>query len=352
LNSGAFHVTAEERKSLKPNRSASDTLKQKAGSDIDVDALFVAMANAAGFEARMARVPDRGDTFFSPKLPTTYFLHDFIVAVKLDDKWEFFDPSTPYLDRGMLRWQAESNQALVSDPKEGFFAITQFSPPTFSKRERKAALKLLDDGAIEGTLSYAYTGHVARGQKDYYEEKTLAQIEEDWKKSLQDRLSTAELSDFHASDLTDTGKPMVVTHKVNVPGYATRTGKRILLQPAFFEHNVGPRFTETTRKWDLYFNHGWAEEDDVTIELPEGWELDEPVAPQTSSLGGVGNYSVTVQKTKDGRKLFYHRSFDWGRGSNLIIPVANYPILKKVWDFVQEQDNYTISLKQIANNAK
>ena len=106
FDSSAFHLTADERKSTKENHSPGDTLKQKAGSDMDVNLLFAAMANAAGFEARIARVSDRGDTFFSPARPSAYFLHDFVVAVKLDDKWKFFDPSTPYLDRGMLRWQA------------------------------------------------------------------------------------------------------------------------------------------------------------------------------------------------------------------------------------------------------
>src|SRR5262249_15916358 len=96
---------------------------------------------------------------------------------------------------------------------------------------------------------------------------------------------------------------MVVRHKVTVPGYATRTGKRILLQPPFFERNYSPRFTETNRKWDIYFDYGRSEDDQVTIELPEGWELDQPMAPVSTKLGEVGNYSVEVRKTVDGRKL-------------------------------------------------
>jgi hypothetical protein len=88
-------------------------------------------------------------------------------------------------------------------------------------------LKLLDDGSIQGTVTYKYTGHTSRGQKDYYDDKTPAQIEEDWKKTLQERLSTAEIADFEMRDMADTAKPMVVTYKVTVPGYANHPEKLI-----------------------------------------------------------------------------------------------------------------------------
>ena len=80
---------------------------------------------------------------------------------------------------------------------------------------------------------------------------------------------------------------MNLSHKITVPAYATRTGKRILLQPAFFQRNQSPRFTESKRKWDLYFDYGWAEDDEVVIDLPEGWELDQPIAPVNSKLAFV-----------------------------------------------------------------
>jgi hypothetical protein len=349
VNSNFFHVTADERKAMKENHSPGDTLKQKMGDRADVDLLFAAMANAAGLEARMARVSDRSDVFFTQQRPTTYFLDNQIVAVKLNDKWTFYDPSASYLEPGMLRWQQEGLPALISDPKEGFFAATQYLSPARSKRERRAKFQLLDDGSLEGTVTYKYTGHTARNQKNTYNELTPAQQEEDWKKSLQARLSTAEISDFKIQNVDDPAKPLIVEHKLTVPGYATVTGKRILLQPAFFERNLGRRFTETARKWDIYFDYAWSEDDEVIIELPEGWELDKPTAPASTKLGNVGSYSVHVQTTTDGRQLIYNRQFEFGAENMLLMPATGYEQIKKVFDFVQDQDGYTISLKQAAN---
>ncbi len=83
----------------------------------------------------------------------------------------------------------------------------------------------------------------------------------------------------------------------------------------------------------------------LTIDLPEGWELDRPVSPKSSKLGDVGTYSVEVRKTTDGRKLIYRRTFDWGRDNKLVIPAKVYANVKAAFDFVQEQDGYTIALK-------
>src|SRR6185436_5472455 len=107
------------------------------GRGTDISLLFVALSNAAGFDARMARVPDSSDIFFTPQRPLTYFISNFSVAVKLNDQWSFYDPSTPYLEPGMLRWQEEGQHGLISDPKEGFFVRTQASEPVRSTRARR-----------------------------------------------------------------------------------------------------------------------------------------------------------------------------------------------------------------------
>jgi hypothetical protein len=98
----------------------------------------------------------------------------------------------------------------------------------------------------------------------------------------------------------------------------------------------------------VYFDYGWAEDDEVTIDLPEGWEMDNPVAPTNTNLGELGSYSVHVLKSKDGRKLTYRRAFDFGRANQLLLPAKSYPAVKQAFDFVQEQDAYTIALKAAA----
>ncbi|MEO8028243.1 MAG: hypothetical protein ABI823_17295, partial [Bryobacteraceae bacterium] len=341
-------MTAEQKKQVKENKNPGDTLKQMAGTGMDVALLFGAMAQSLGMDVRMARVPDRNDAYFMPQRTTTYFMQNMDVAVNVDGKWRFYDPQTSFLERGFLRWQEEGQQALVSDPKEGFFVATQYSEPAKSMRRRRGTFSLREDGTLEGSVVYEYTGHVARGERTRVAEMSASQREEDWKESLVNRLSTAQLSDLQFKNLEDADKPLSVTHKISVPGYAIRTGKRILLQPAFFERNFAARFTEATRKYDVSFNFPWSETDDITIQLPEGWELDQPSSPGAMNIANVGKYESGLRKTTDGRTLFFHRQFEWGYEMRLLFPAASYPQLKKVFEDIHTLDSHGVTLKPAA----
>jgi len=349
-SSRASQLTAEERKALKENKNPGDTLKQRAGTGLDVLLLFASMAQSLGMDARIARVPDRSDTYFHPGRLTTYFMRNLDVAVNLDQKWRFYDPTTPYLEPGRLRWQEEGQQALVSDPKEGLFTQTQHSEPSASLKSRKGKFKLLEDGTLEGEVTYRYTGHVAVEQRVRLDDMSPAQREEDWKETLVARLSTAQMSDFKIENSDQWDKPFTVSHKLSIPGYAIRTGKRILLEPAFFERNYTARFVDTTRKYDVHFPYGWGERDEIEIELPEGWELDNPTAPAPLQIGETGKFEVKLRRAADGRKIYLERNLDFGFGMRLAFPVSVYPALKRLFEQMHTDDNHVLTLKQVAVN--
>ena len=73
LNSASSEMTGAERKAIKENHSPSNTLKQRAGTARDINLLFAALADAAGYDARVVRIPDRGDTFFTSKASDDLF---------------------------------------------------------------------------------------------------------------------------------------------------------------------------------------------------------------------------------------------------------------------------------------
>ena len=128
-----------------------------------------------------------------------------------------------------------------------------------------------------------------------------AQREETLRNSLKARISTAELSDIKVENVTDPIKPFLYAYHVRVPGYAQRTGKRIFLQPAFFEHGVSTLFSSSERRYPIYFHYPWSEEDEVTIDLPAGYVLDHADAPNSIKIGQIGEYSPTIAASSSGK---------------------------------------------------
>lgn len=335
----------EERAKLKENKTPGDTLKRGVGTTADIDLLFAAMANVAGFDARIAMLADRSSSFFNRNFPNTYFLNTYDIAVKVDNDWQFFDPGSSYLPIGMLRWQEEGQDALITDPKQPTFVRTPISEPEKSTGKRVGKFSLSDDGTLEGDVKVEYTGHLAVDNRNREEDGSLEQREQSLKDRIKQQMSTAEISNIHIENLKEPDKPYAYSYHVKVTGYAQRTGKRLFVQPAYFQKGLNAIFPTSDRKYPIYFHYPWAEDDLVEINLPTGFALDNANAPDNLGVKNVSKYSVKILVTEDGKTLIYRRSFFFGSGGAIIFPPTAYTGLKQVFDLVHERDNHIITLK-------
>ncbi|MBA2502848.1 MAG: hypothetical protein H0V27_08210 [Pyrinomonadaceae bacterium] len=342
------NLTSEERQKLKDNKTPSDTLKQGMGSEQDIDLLFGALAAAAGYDARVVTLVDRSDMFFNPNFTDDYFMYPTNVAVRVGSEWKFFDPGASHLPYGMLPWGEEGVGALVSDPKEPAFVNTAVSPASKSLERRTAKLSLTEDGTLEGDVRIEYTGHLAAEKKEIFDDDSPAEREESVRKEIRGRMSTAEVTNIGLENLSDPSKPLIVTYRVRIAGYAQRTGKRLFIHPAFFQSNKAALFPTTARKYPVYFPYNWSEHDTVRISLPAGFALDNAEAPQSLSGGPLTSYTVRAATADNGKTLVYERRFQFGTTEVLTFDTATYPKLKIYFDGIQEQDKHTITLKSVA----
>ncbi|HEX3560742.1 MAG TPA: DUF3857 domain-containing protein [Pyrinomonadaceae bacterium] len=349
----AAGLTAEQLKKVKENKSPADTLKRGLGTGADIDLLFGALASAAGFDVRVACTSDRGDIFFDKSFPNDYFIDPASVAVRIGDEWRLFNPGSTYVTFGMLRWQEEGQPTLVADEREPFWMNSPVSPPEKSLEKRIAILKLSDDGTLEGDVRVEYTGHVAADAKELNNDQSAVQREETLREKFKEQLGAVEITDVKVENVNGPSKPFAYAFHVRVPSYAQRTGKRLFLQPAFFQHGTAPMFPTSGRSYDVYFHYPWAEEDHVEVTLPEGFALDNPESPAPFSGGEISKYEPKAMITKDGRTLIYERKFFFGKGGTqgLLFPTTIYASLKAYFDAVNKEDNHTIALKQGAQAA-
>ena len=87
-------------------------------------------------------------------------------------------------------------------------------------------------------------------------------------------------------------------------GYATISGKRIFILPNLMNRQ-GVRLTvDSTRKFDYVFESEYNNEDIVTIEIPEGYQLESPFQ-DINIKSRFGNYSASVKV--EGKNIIYRR---------------------------------------------
>jgi transglutaminase superfamily protein len=351
INSDASGLTDADLEKFRENKSPADTFKRRIGTGTDINYLFAALATAAGFDARLALLPDRGSHFFNPQdqnlYLSLYFLRANNIAILVDNKWRFFDPATIYLPYGMLRWQEESMNAMIVDPVSPIFTMTPLAPPEKTIEKRTATLRLDEEGVLEGDITVSATGHLGVDRKQFNDDLSPEEREQNLRDQIKARLSIAEISNIRIENVTDPVKPFTYSYHVRAPGYAQRTGKRLFLQPAYFQRGVGALLPTSERRHAIYFHYPWYEDDSVSIELPAGFTADTLEAPEPWALSPLGKYEIKL--AIEGRFIEYRRSFYFCGGGIILFPIRAYSQLKGVFDLIHERDNRSISLKQSAS---
>ncbi|HEY8411111.1 MAG TPA: DUF3857 and transglutaminase domain-containing protein, partial [Pyrinomonadaceae bacterium] len=337
--------TEDDIEKLKENKKPSDTLKRGVGPGIDINLLFAAMVNAAGFEARVALLPDRGERLFDRNVVVPGALRPSNIAVHFGTTWKFFDPGLQFMAPGMLRWQEEGVDALIVD-ENPLWVRTPVTDAQKSKEKRTAKLRLDENGTLEGDVTVEYNGHLAVERKVLNEDDSPAQQEENLKEMVKSRLSSAELTNIVIENAADPVKPFVYKYHVRVPEYAQRTGKRLFFQPGFFTKGISALFSAGTRQYPVYFHFPWAEEDKITIDLPKGYTLDNADRPAPINGGIYSQHEIKMGITKDEATLVYNRSFFFGNPDLLLFPVDRYDAIKQLFDEVNKADNHILALKQ------
>ncbi|MGA2434519.1 MAG: DUF3857 and transglutaminase domain-containing protein [Bryobacteraceae bacterium] len=343
--------TPEQRKDWKEDKSSDDTLRQGAGRRRDINLLFGALAIAAGFDAQMAEMPNRHQMFFRPEYVSGYFMREIDIAVRVDGKWRVFDPGGTYIPFGMLSWGEEDVPALIASGKAEFVNTPLTDAPK-SAETRKGAFQLKEDGTLEGTVRSEWTGHPAEELREAIAGQTAAEREEKLKEQLKTRLNTTDFSELKIENADDPEKPLVYTYKLRVPRYATRTGKRLFVQPAFFEAGINAPFTVSERKFPVCFHYPWSESDTVSIALPEGFDFDNIDAPAPLAFGPAGKYEVKLALSQDKKTLVYSREFAFGYQGAIVYEAKYYNQIKQIFDTIHERDNHVVTLKQIQAEAK
>lgn len=329
-------------------KDGDDALKKGMGGSYAIDMLFASLARAAGFETNVILASDRTDNFFTPdKYPFVAYIHLSGVAVKTGNTWRYFDPCTPYHPFGKLDWFRENVTAMLIGDGGWIWKRIPVADYQESPAKRTAKLNLLADGTMEGTVKIEYGGHQAMTRRRDGFRDSESKREEDIKSEIVDKVGNAEISDLKIENFDDNSKPLTYSFKVRVPNYAQKAGKRLIVQPGFFEYGSNPVFSAETRNYDIHFPYPWSEEDLIDIHLPQDYALDAADAPaELFDPKHIGGLKIEMAIDKQANILRYRRKFHFGGGGNTLFPSTAYTPLKALFDAFHKADTHAVSIKQ------
>jgi len=288
----------EKRDKEKPIENVEDVWKRGYANGMQLTWLFLGLARAAGFEAYGCWVSDRSHYFFNPKLEQSDRLDANVVLLKLNGKDVYFDPGAAFTPFGMLQWSETSVGGLRLDKDGGTWIQTTVPQSSESKVERKAKLKLSETGDLEGKLTVTYTGLEAMYRR--LEERYADEVSR--KKTLEEQVkweisAAAEAELTNKPDWSSSETPLVAEFDLKIPGWAASAGKRAVVPATVFTADDRRVFEHANRVHPIYFRYPFEKIEDVTLELPAGWQVSSVPKAQKQD-GRVVVYSLKIEDNK------------------------------------------------------
>ena len=340
--------TEQERKRVREKEAGNveDVWKRGYGYGDDITLLFLGMARAAGLDASAARISTRDDHFFLKNLMKARDLRTYVVLVKLNGKDVYFDPGTAFVQCGLLPWSETLSPGLKLDRDGGTWITTSMPQSSDSQIERKADLKLTQEGSLEGKLKVTYSGLEAMYRRMEQRNEDEAQR----KKSLEDDVrymipASVEVELANKPDWSSSNPNLVAEFDLKVPGWAAGTGRRALMAVGIFGAQEKHMCEHTTRVHPMYFHYASEKVDNVTIELPLGWQVSSVPKPENTDAK-VMLYTMKVENNNG--TLHVERRM---KSDLITLDQKFYPALRKFYEVVRTSDEEQIVLQPASTAA-
>ena len=257
--------------------------------------LFLALARAAGADASPVLVATRDRYFFNHRAMNATELNSDVVLVKIDGKDLFLDPGVPFTPFGLLPWYETSVEALSLDKSGGTWTHTPDSAATDSRIERHGTFKF-DRATLTGKVAVSYTGLEAawRRLEEQSEDETARRkfLEEDLESDIP---AGTNVKLTNNPDWNSWDAPLVAEYDVEIPGWATSAGRREMLSIGVFSAGEKHAFEHASRVHPIIFQYCYQHIDDLTIEIPDSWTLENIPKPSALDLKGLA-FEETTEK--------------------------------------------------------
>ncbi|HET9182240.1 MAG TPA: DUF3857 domain-containing protein [Candidatus Angelobacter sp.] len=324
----------------KEKRSVATVLRKQEGYRDGITRAFIALARAAGIQAYAMRVAERDKVFFQVNLPNLLQLGSELAIAVVDGKEIFLDPGTPFCPYGSLPWRHTSTEGLRQVAGGGTeVASTPAASYKDAVSRRVGRLSLSPDGSAHGQVAIAWTGIEALEQRL----NGFRTDDAGRKKELEDEMRSRLPQGATVKELKATGwdtpeSLLSATFQVDIPTFASSTGKRLIVPSDLFQGDRTQPFAHGERKQPVYFNYPYYASDDVQITYPSGMKLEN--LPQDQPLQTEFSF-YKVQRSAKGNTFSIKRDFAMG---GIAFVQKDYPELKKFFSGVAKDDSEFVVL--------
>ena len=273
-----------------PNTGVKKAYKNGNGNVGDINLMLVSMLRSANLNANPVLISTKSHGI--PVFPTLYGFNYVVAGLELSGKFYLMDGSSPSSDINLLPGRAMNWQGRLIKP-DGTSAWVGLYPEFMSQDIVYAQAEIIGT-ELTANVRERLTGHFAKDYRFKYSDALLeTQLEE-----LQPGENIATYSNLEIKDL-EYGKPFVnISFVANSGSIVEEINDDLYLSPMLFLANLENPFKADTRDYPIFFGFPQTKKYNITIKVPEGYQVTSlPVSSKASLGDDMGSYTYLIKES-------------------------------------------------------
>jgi len=257
-----------------------------------------------------------------------------ILAVPVEDDYIWLECTNQNIPFGYLGSSTDDRDVLVVTPDGGEIAHTKSYDSNNNKLLTTGKVSVKENGSIEVDVELKASG-IQYGYRYSIAQKTSKEQKEFYKEYW-DYIDNLELQNV---DIINNKEDVVFTEKIKfrADSYTSNSGTNLILNLNTLNRNTYIPKRYQNRKLPLQIPRGYIDEDQVIIDLPDGYQV-ESMPEDTLIESPYGTYSTSLSRVND-NSLLYKRSLNIKEGQ---FPREEYNAYRKFRRAVAKNDNQKI----------
>jgi hypothetical protein len=300
--------------------SAADVFRNRYGDCKDKATLVSAMLSAVGVHAALMMVDsERG--VVDPEAPSLVGNHMIaaievpkgydsprlrsVVTAQTGRRYLIFDPTWEKTPFGQLEHELQGSYGVLMEGADSQVIQLPMLDPALNTIRRTAIFQLQPDGTLKGTVTEKRFGDVAERRRELYTAGDAKEQREYLDHVLERDFTTFNVTGVDVQNAASLNQDLIVSFDLSAERYARSVGQLLMVRPRVMG-DLSPNTDRKPRTVPFDLGETMQATDEYTIELPDGYAVDELPDPVKLDLGFAAYHSRAELK---GNQLRYTRTY-------------------------------------------
>ncbi len=334
---------------------AADIFRNGYGDCKDKATLLSAMLSTVGIHSTIVLV-DTHRGYVDPKAPSMNGNHAIaaieipkgyrsaklhsVVTAKNGKQYLIFDPTWEKTAFGQLEDNLQGGYGILVEGAESQIVELPVLDPELNTIRRTGSFQLAADGTLKGDVTEKRFGDVSEHQRYLYAYGNAKEQRSFLDQTLSRDFTTFDVNDVKVENAAALNKDLTTTYELTASRFARNAGPLLMVRPRVYGQE-GLALDRKARLVPIDLSSTRKIKDDFTIELPEGYTVDEIPEPVKVDMG-FASYESSSEMT--GNKLHYTRTYTVKEVS---LPAERYGDVQKLAMVIDmDEQNHAVFKKK------